>query len=403
MAKSLRDSRILLGVTGSVAAYKAIELIKGLKEQGASVRVVMTDASKNFVTPLSLQLASGEKVYGDLFGEPMSHISLPKDADIMVIAPATASIAAKAANGMADDLLSACLLSFRGRVVIAPAMNWRMYESPAFQRNLKRLIEDGAALVPPDKGLLACGEEGVGRMAAIGKIIEAIKSAVSPKDLLGEKILVTAGPTREYIDPVRFISNASTGKMGYAIARAAKRRGAEVTLISGPSAIEPPAGVGFIPVVTAIQMRDAVLGHLPGATVIVMAAAVGDFAPEAMGKRKLDKAAVSSIKLKKTPDILSELGAMKKRPLLIGFAAEFGEGRRGDGLKRARRKLIEKGADIIVFNDVSRKDSGFGADTNKVVMLLKGRGNDLPLMSKDEVAEAVLEEIHALRAKRKRF
>jgi len=238
--KVLKNKKILLGVAGGVAAYKSVDLVRRLKDEGASVTVIMTDASKNFITPLSLEIASGNRVCSGVFDDPMSHINLPMEADIMLIAPATANIIGKFANGIADDLLSTCFLSFKGKVVIAPSMNWRMYDNPIFQENLRRLRAHGVIQAGPDKGTLACGEEGIGRMADAGEIIETIKSAFSKKDFFKKKVIVTAGPTREYLDPVRFLSNRSSGKMGYAIARAYIRRGAEVTLISGPSCLEQP-------------------------------------------------------------------------------------------------------------------------------------------------------------------
>jgi phosphopantothenoylcysteine decarboxylase / phosphopantothenate---cysteine ligase len=261
--KVLRNKSILLGITGGVAAYKSLDLIRRLREEGSSVNVIMTGAAKNFVTPLSFEVASGHRVYTDTFSDPMSHITLPANADIFVIAPATANIIGKFANGIADDLLSTCLLSFRGKTVIAPAMNWRMYENPLFQKNLNTLLSLGVIQVGPEKGSLACGEEGIGKMSDVHDIIESLKSALANKDLLNEKILVTAGPTREYLDPVRFLSNRSSGKMGYAIAKAALRRGAEVTLISGPSSLDKPKGVNFISVETAGDMFNAVTSELP--------------------------------------------------------------------------------------------------------------------------------------------
>jgi len=389
--KSLKNSRVLLGVTGSVAAYKAIDLIRGLKKEEARVTVVMTGAAKEFVTALSLELASGGKVYTGLFDEPMSHIELPRQADIMVIAPATANTIAKTANGLADDLLSACFLAFRGPAVIAPAMNWRMYESPALKRNLS-LLGGNVTVVPPERGLLACGEEGIGRMAQTEKIIEAIKAGLIEKDLTGKHVLVTAGPTREYMDEVRFISNKSTGKMGYALAAASKARGADVTLVSGPSSLAPPEGVRFIPVETAVEMRDAVLGNLRGVAAVIMAAAPADFYPAARHKGKPDKASVKSVALKKTPDILKGLSALPKRPLLIGFSAEF-----GNDLERARRKLREKGADMMVFNDVSRKDSGFGSETNQAVLIGRGFEEALPLMTKEALSHRILDRLVKLK------
>ena len=277
--KGLRNKSVLLGISGGVSAYKSIDLIRRLREEGALVTVIMTEAAQQFVTPLSLEVAAANKVFADLYASPMAHISLPAEADVMVVAPATANTIGKFAHGLADDLLSLSFLSFRGKVVLAPAMNWRMYEHPVFRRNLESLLQLGVIQVGPEKGSLACGEEGIGRMAEVPDIIEAVQGALTPNDFENERFLITAGPTREYLDPVRFLSNRSSGKMGYALARAARRRGAEVTLISGPSALPEPKGVRFIAVETAADMRSAVNRELPASTVLIMAAAVSDFVP----------------------------------------------------------------------------------------------------------------------------
>src|SRR3989304_5401422 len=317
--KGLRNKSVLLGVSGGAAAYKAVELIRRLKDEGALVTVIMTEAAKKFITSLSLEIASQNKVYSDLFGDPMIHITLPSHADIMVVAPATANTIGKFARGIADNLLTTCLLSFAGKVVLAPSMNWRMYENPFFQENLKCLLSRGVIQVGPEKGSLACGEEGIGRMSDIPEIIEAIKSALSQKDLEKEKILVTAGPTREYLDPVRFISNRSRGK--------------------------------------------------------------------------IEKSGELLLKLHRTPDILSEIGKRKRRPFIIGFAAETGE-----KIERAKRKLKEKNMDIIVFNDVTKAGSGFEVDTNKVVIIDRKKELKLPLLSKDSVADEILNRLVELKA-----
>ncbi len=388
----LKNKNILLGVTGGVAAYKSVDLVRRLKDEGALVTVVMTEASKNFITPLSLEIASGGKVYTDLFIDPMSHINLSRSADLMVIAPATANIIGKFSNGIADDLLSTCFLSFRGKVVIAPSMNWRMYENPAVQDNLKRLKGHGIIQVGPDKGSLACGEEGVGRMAEAAEIIEVVKSALSNKDFSKKKIVVTAGPTREYLDPIRFISNRSSGKMGYAVARAAVRRGADVALISGPSSLQPPHGLkSYLKVETAGEMREGILKNLSKADVVIMAAAPADFRPETMSAGKIEKSDRFSLMLKATPDILSEIGRLRHKPVLVGFAAET-----GNRLDRARMKLEKKGADIIVFNNVTAEGAGFDVDTNKITIVKKNREMPFSIMSKDEAAEAILDEVAAL-------
>ena len=388
----LRNKSILLGVTGGVAAYKSLDLIRRLREEGSSVTVIMTGAAKNFVTPLSLEVASGHRVYADIFSDPMSHITLPANADIFVIAPATANIIGKFANGIADDLLSTCLLSFRGKTVIAPAMNWRMYENPVFQKNLKTLLSLGVIQVGPEKGSLACGEEGIGKMADVPDIIESLKSAFANRDLLNEKILVTAGPTREYLDPVRFLSNRSSGKMGYAIARAALRRGAEVILISGPSSLDKPKGVHFISVETAGDMFNAVTSELPSSTVLIMAAAVSDFMPAEMSQKKLEKSEKLILHLKRSPDIIAAAGKKKKKPFIIGFAAETGQ-----KTENAKKKLKEKNMDMIIFNDVTEAGSGFDVDTNKVMIIEGEKEISLPVLSKDAVADAILDRMVKIR------
>jgi len=389
----LGNKTVLLGVTGGVAAYKAVELTRRLGDEGASVKVIMTDAAKKFITPLSLEIASRNKVYTDLFSDPMSHIMLPAHADVMVIAPATANIIGKLAHGIADDLLSTCLLAFQGKVVIAPAMNWRMYENHIVQENLKSLVSRGIIQVGPEKGELACGEEGMGKMSDISDIIEAIRAALTRKDLLKEKILVTAGPTREYIDPVRFLSNRSSGKMGYAIAKAALRRGAEVTLISGHSSLHQPKGVKFFSVETAAEMLHVIKRELHSSTVFIMSAAVSDFMPEGTDREKIEKTKTLLLRLTRTPDIIAEVGKRKERPFLIGFAAESGQ-----KIARARKKRREKNMDMIIFNDITEAGSGFDVDTNRVVIIDRKKERKLPLMSKDSVADAILDRLVELRA-----
>ncbi len=371
-----------------MAAYRAVDLIRRFRDEGASVTVVMTDASKRFITPLSLATASGSRVYTGLFDSSIAHIDLAREADVLVIAPATANIIGKFASGIADDLLSTVGIAMRGPVLVAPAMNWRMYGNPVLRKNLQHLRAAGVVEIEPEEGRLSCGEEGPGRMAPVERIVEEVDRALSGGDLAGEKIVVTAGPTREYIDDVRFISNPSTGKMGYAVARAARLRGAEVTLISGPTHLEPPAGLKVIRVETASEMRDSVLRSLRGASVLIMAAAVGDFAPRARARGKVDKSALKTLRLERSPDILKEVGSKRKKPFIVGFAAEA-----GDNLRRAERKLVEKGADIIVFNDVTAKGSGFGTDTNKVTLVEKGGATEYPLLSKDEVAGLILDRV----------
>lgn len=391
--KVLRNKSILLGITGGVSAYKSIDLIRRLREEGALVTVIMTEAAKHFLTPLSLEVASQNKVFSDLYADTMAHISLPAGADIMVVAPATANTIGKFAHGIADNLLSLSFLSFKGKVVMAPAMNWRMYENPVFRKNLDTLLNLGVIQVGPEKGSLACGEEGIGRMAEVPDIIEATKGALTINDLADENILVTAGPTREYLDPVRFLSNRSSGKMGYALARAALRRGAQVTLISGPSSLPQPKGVKFIPVDTAGDMHSAVNRELVSSTILIMSAAVSDFMPAEKSGEKIDKTGKLFLKLTATPDILSAVGKKKNRPFIVGFAAETGR-----KLEKARKKLKHKNMDLIVFNDVTEAGSGFDVETNKVVLIDKKKESELPLLNKDDVADAILDRIVELRA-----
>jgi phosphopantothenoylcysteine decarboxylase/phosphopantothenate--cysteine ligase len=390
----LKGSKILIGITGSVAAYKAIELIKTLKKEGATVNAIMTEYSQRFVTPLSIEIATENKVFYDMFQSPFSHIDLVKDADLFVIAPATANIIGKFANGIADDLLSTTLLAFNGKLIFVPAMNWRMYENPVVQKNIQHLSSMGVKFVGPERGELACGEEGIGRMAKIESIVESIKTVLTKQDLSGECILVTAGPTREYIDPIRYVSNRSSGKMGYAIAKVAKRRGADVTLISGPVFLSPPEGVEIIRVESAEDMRDAVLDNVSMSTILIMAAAVSDFAPIETKSTKIEKKDSLSIELLKTPDILEEAAKFKNRPFIVGFSAET-----GNRIDRARKKLRSKNVDMIVFNDVSKSGSGFDVDTNEVVIIDKESEIKLPLMSKEEIANILFDRIIELRCR----
>ncbi|MDQ7786832.1 MAG: bifunctional phosphopantothenoylcysteine decarboxylase/phosphopantothenate--cysteine ligase CoaBC [Thermodesulfovibrionales bacterium] len=389
----LKNKSLLLGVTGGVASYKSVELVRRLIDEGMSVSVIITEAAQKFVTPLSLEIASRNTVYTDLFSHPMAHITLPSQADFMVIAPATANLIGKFAHGLADDLLSTCLLAFRGKVLIAPSMNWRMYTNVVVQENLASLLSRGVVQVGPEEGKLACGEEGPGRMSEVPDIVAAVKSALAKKDLANERILVTAGPTREYIDHVRFISNRSSGKMGYAVARAALRRGADVTLISGNTSLHRPQGVTFIPVETAEDMLRTVREKIPSSTVLVMTAAVADFMPREKSPWKIEKKDGLLLNLVRTPDILMEISREKNRPFLVGFAAETGE-----KVGNAKKKLKEKKLDLIVFNDVTEPGAGFDVDTNKVILIDAKEQKKLPLLSKDEVADAILDRITEIKA-----
>lgn len=394
MAVGLKGLNVLLGVTGGIAAYKALELLRLLVKEGARVFTIMTRAATEFVGPLSFQALSGQAVRTEMFSPSqegqIQHITLADMAQVAVVAPATANILAKMAHGLADDLLSTTLLAVRCPVVVCPAMNVNMYHHPATQGNLRILMERGVWIVEPEEGELACGWEGKGRLAEPDSILETLKCAVSPQDLSGEHVLVTAGPTFEALDPVRFLGNRSSGKMGYAIARVAKRRGAEVTLVSGPVALKPPRGVNLVSVESAAQMRDAVMAHLDRATVVIKAAAVADYMPKEAQPEKIKKSRGPwSLSLVSTPDILVEVGSKKGSRVLVGFAAETSR-----LIHQAREKLERKNLDWIVANDVTKAGSGFGADTNQVTILGRdGSVEELPQMSKEDVAWAVLDRV----------
>ena len=396
---TLDGRRILVGLSGGIACYKACDVVRQLTQAGAKVQVVMTRAAREFVTPLTLQTLSGHPVATetlDLTQESeIGHIRLADTAEVLLVAPATANVIGKLANGIADDLLTTVALATLAPVVVAPAMNVNMWRNPAVQENLARLRARGVRVVPPEEGFLACGWQGAGRLAALPALLEAVRSALTAQDLRGERVLVTAGPTREAIDPVRFVSNRSSGKMGYAIAAAARRHGAEVVLVSGPTALEAPPDVERIVVTTAQEMRDAVLAREPWASVVVMSAAVADYRAAAPARTKIKKKdAMLALELERTPDILAEVGA-RRRPdrLLVGFAAETDH-----GIEHARRKLREKRLDFIVLNDVSESDAGFDVDTNRVWWIgSEGEAEGWPLLPKGEVAERLVERVAELR------
>jgi phosphopantothenoylcysteine decarboxylase/phosphopantothenate--cysteine ligase len=385
----LKDRNILLGITGSIAAYKSVDIARRLVECGAGVNVVMTEAACRFIPPYTLETVTGNPIHTDLFINPFSHIDLSKKADLLIIAPVTANTINKISCGIADDLLSNIWLTYEGPVLMAPAMNYRMYRKAIVQKNIKGLQKLGVQFVGPEKGSLACGEEGAGRMAEVPGIIEAAISALTPKDLRNHNILVTAGPTIEPMDPVRFISNRSSGKMGYAVAKAAERRGARVTLISGPSSLNPPEGVTFVRVEKAAEMEAAVLKYLPKTTSIIMAAAVSDFKPSATSKVKLKKEGINTLKLKRNNDILKRIGKKKAGRTLIGFAAET-----GNGVKNAGNKLKEKNLDMIVMNNVLQEGAGFDSDTNVIAIIdKKGKIEKHPKMNKIDAANVILNKM----------
>ena len=386
----LNGKKIILGITGGIAAYKAIELARLFIKSGASVWPVMTKASANFITPLTLQTVAGNPVARDMFDltqeSRISHIELAEKADIVVVAPATANIIGKVASGIADDLLTTIIMATRAPLLFAPAMNSNMYENKIVQANIERLKKNGCSFIGPEEGELACGYEGRGRLAPVEDIVDAAEECLAPKDLKGEKVLVTAGPTREAIDPVRFISNPSSGRMGYAIARAAKRRGAEVVLVSGPSHLNPPRGVTFIKTTTAEEIAEATMRHYPQSTVVIMAAAVSDYRPRISHRKKVKKEeARINIELERTQDILKELGSRKRGQFLVGFALET-----ENMLANAKKKLKEKRLDMIVAND----PGGFDGEITQVTIIeSEDTVEHLPPFPKNEVAERILDKV----------
>ncbi len=393
----LENKHIVVGVTGGIAAYKACDLVSRLKKRGADVRVVMTEAAVRFVSPLSFETLSGHQAYTDTFDHKyeIGHVALAKWADLILVAPATANCMGKYACGIADDLLSTTLCAARGPVLLAPAMNAGMWRSPAVQANFETLKARGTHFVGPEAGHLACGDDDIGRMSEPETIVAAAEALLCPRrDLAGLRVLVTAGPTVEKIDPVRYITNRSTGKMGYAIAEAARDRGAQVQLVSGPTQLAKPAGVTFVGVESCAELREAVLAGAERADVVIQAAAPADFTPEQFASGKIKKTGDGMLlRLKNTADIACELGA-RKRPgqMLVAFAAET-----EDVLANARAKLARKNADMVVANDVSRADAGFGADTNVVTLITAADARPLERMGKRAVADAILDRILELK------
>ncbi len=397
--------RITLGVTGGVAAYKAAELVRRLQQEGFSVEVVMTRAACEFIKPLTFAALTGKKVITGLFAESggeanlesaIEHIAVAQRTDLLLVAPATADVIAKFSHGISDDFLSTLYLATTAPVVVAPAMNVNMWNHPATQENLDRLRGRGVHVVNPDEGYLACGMTGAGRLAGQEAIVSAVREALQlRRDLEGQTILLTAGPTQEDLDPVRFLTNRSSGRMGYAVAEAAVKRGAKVILISGPTALETPAGVTRVDVRTASEMLRAVEDYFAQATTAVFAAAVADYRPVNIASQKIKKTAGEiTLQLEPNPDILATLAPKKENRLIVGFAAETGE-----VAENARKKLAEKNADLIVANDVTAEGAGFDVDTN-IVTLFACDGRDLPLpkMTKREVAHRILDEVLRLTA-----
>ena len=397
--------RITLGVTGGVAAYKSAELVRRLQDEGHTVQVVMTRAAREFITPLTFAALSGQKVITDLFTNSdggdanlesaIEHIAVAQRTDLLLVAPATADILGKFARGLADDFLSALYLASTAPVVLAPAMNVNMWQHPATQENLATLRKRGVRIVEPGEGYLACGMTGPGRLAAQEEILKAVRELVqAQQDLSGEIVLVTAGPTCEDLDPVRFLSNRSSGKMGYAVAHAAARRGAKVILVSGPTTLETPEGVERVDVRTAEQMLRAVEARFATSTIAVFAAAVADYRPAEAASAKIKRAKEAlTIRLEPNPDILATVAKNKGERVVVGFAAETDH-----VAQNARKKLTQKNADIMVANDVSAEGAGFDVDTN-IVTFFSRDGRDLPLprLTKAEVAQRILDEVLQLR------
>ena len=399
--------KIALGITGGVAAYKAAELVRRLQQDKLDVQVVMTRAAQQFVTPLTFAAITGKKVITEMFAaaenagpanveSAIEHIAVAQRIDLLLVAPATADILGKFAHGIADDFLCTLYLATKAPVVVAPAMNVNMWEHVATQENIEWLRARGVHVVDPDEGYLACGMTGAGRLAATETIARKVCEVLGLRsDLAGQTVLITAGPTREDLDPVRFLTNRSSGKMGYALAEAAIRRGAHVILVSGPTELDPPEKGDWVPVRTAEEMRRAVLDHSGAANIVIMAAAVADYRPAAASATKMKRSSERvMLELEPTPDILAELGRDKANRVLIGFAAETEH-----VAENARAKLARKGADMIVANDVTQEGAGFDLDTNVVTLFLRdGREVALPKLSKLDVAHRILD--HALRLQR---
>ena len=400
----LNGKKIALGVTGGIAVYKAVDLVSRLRKQGAEVRVIMTEHAQQFVTPLTFKEISGNKVAVSMWDSNqefnVEHISLANWADVFVVAPATANILAKMANGIADDLLSTTLLAAQAPIIVCPAMNTGMYQNPITQENIAKLEAHGVTVMPPAVGYLACGVSGPGRLPEPQQIVEFIDDFFAKKDgdMVGLKVLVTAAGTREPIDPVRFVGNRSSGKMGYAIAQAAAQRGAEVLLVTGPSALAIPANVKGVKVETTNEMLEAVMEAYDKMDVVIKAAAVADYRPRDVADQKIKKKTddALTVVMDKNPDILKELGARKAHQVLVGFAAET-----QNLLDNAREKIVKKNLDMIVANDVTAAGAGFNTDTNIVKFLYpSGEVRSLEQMAKTEVANLLLDAVMELKAKK---
>jgi phosphopantothenoylcysteine decarboxylase / phosphopantothenate---cysteine ligase len=397
--------KVALGVSGGIAAYKAAEIVRLLQDHGIRVQVIMTQAAQEFVRPLTFAALSGEKVITDLFsagsGQPnidsaVEHIAVAQSIDALLVAPATADIIGKFAQGIANDFLSTLYLATTAPVVIAPAMNVNMWNHEATQANVVTLKQRSVRIVEPDSGYLACGMTGPGRLASNEAIVAATLEALgAAQDLNGETVLITAGPTRERIDPVRYLTNRSSGRMGYALAEAALRRGARVLLVSGPTALTPPGSAELTRVESAEDMRQAVLKLLPESTIVIKTAAVADYRPKSAAGQKIKRSGPMTLDLESTPDILAELARQKKSQIIVGFAAET-----QNALENARKKLAAKSLDAIVVNDVSREGVGFDSDRNAVTIISHEEVVEVPETTKWEVAQRVLDQVARLRKQR---
>ena len=398
MKKLLAGKRVVFGVSGSIAAFKVAGWVSHLAKEEALVSVIMTESARRFITPLTFAALSGEKVYESMFAddlsEPMAHIELAQTAALLIIAPASAQTIARLAHGLADDLLGATVLATRAPVIVCPAMNSQMYLHQATQENIARLRNLGYIVVDPASGMMACKDDGPGRLVEWEDVLEIVLRSLSERELTSQKILITAGPTREAIDPARFLSNRSSGKMGYALARAAYRQGADVTLISGPTTLECPYGVERIEVTTAEEMFTAAMEKCKDASIIIKSAAVSDFRPAKRHPEKIKKGKIqTSLELTANPDILFELSQQADRTgkILIGFAAE------SENIEdEARKKLVRKNLDLIAVNNIKEKESGFGVDTNKITLIDREKTVHLPLSSKEETAALIVEAAVAI-------
>jgi phosphopantothenoylcysteine decarboxylase/phosphopantothenate--cysteine ligase len=396
----IKGKQIVVGITGGIAAYKVAELVRQFRRRDAAVDVIMTRNAQQFVTPLTFQTISGHPVFTDLFGHyqpEISHIALADKADILIIAPATANIIAKIASGLADDLLSTVVLATTAPLLIAPAMNTKMWENPITQDNVKKLKECGVTIVDPSTGELACGYEGKGRLAEIEDIVDKTLDILTTKDLQGERILITAGPTHEPIDPIRMLTNRSSGKMGYALAKASYKRGAKVMLVTGPTTLTPLDHIHTIHVTNAFEMDKAVSKHYKSCSIVIKAAAVSDYRPKKSFREKMKKTHKTlTLELERNPDILYKMGKNKGSRFLVGFAAET-----KNLISQAKSKLDRKNLDLIIVNHALQKDGGFGSDSNEVTIIdYEGKVETLPRLGKAELADKILDTIKAVKAEK---